>query len=222
MSLLPKTSHHAVLFTSSERKAVGFALWKELQPLSLAHRFFDQTVLDIETSRAIITWANTPYNDEKVALISFHTAGIPAQNSLLKIVEEPPQGVKFIILTSNKENLIETFVSRLHHLSLPDEGELEKEVVYDFLKTPPQDRMKLPFVTALLAKKDEEDRKDRESVRTFLLSLARVLKEKNVPSRYMVEVLESIEYVSLPSTSGKALLEYLSLLLPHVLPQTKV
>lgn len=217
MKLSQLPSHHAVLLTSNERKAYGFALWEELQSLSPAHRFFDQTVLDIETAREIISWAATPYNEKKIALISFHTAGIPAQNALLKVLEEPRTGVSFILLTSNKENLVDTVLSRVHHIPISSNNSdtMEAEI---FFETAPEERMSLPCIVTLLAKKDEEDRKDREALRVFIFSLVEKGREISLEPRYMVELLEVASYVSIPSSSGKALLEYLSLLLP----QTKV
>lgn len=214
MSLLPLTSHHAVLLTGNERKAYGFALWKELQALSPAHRFFDQTVLDIETAREIISWAATPYNEKKIALISFHTVGIPAQNALLKVLEEPRAGVSFILLTSNKENLVDTVLSRVHHIPMSSNGSNTTEAGI-FFETAPEERMTLPSIAALLAKKDEEDRKDREELRAFIISLIEKGREMRLEPRYITELLEVSSYVLVPSASGKALLEYLSLLLPQ-------
>lgn len=212
---LPK--HHAVLIVDDERDACGVALWNEIQNLSPAHRFFNQTVLDIDTVRKIIYWTNTPYNEEKVALISFHTIGIPAQNAMLKILEEPRDKVKFILLTSNKDSLINTIISRVCEVNRK-----EKDNVFDlraklFLETKPTLRIKIPVVIELLSNVDEEGRKDREGIKKFILQLVDILiKEKNIKSKYIQGAIEIADYASDPSASGKALLEYLSLLLPQL------
>lgn len=222
MTLLPNNNHHANLVVSKDRKSNSQKLWDELSSLSISNKFFDQTVLDIETAREIIAWANTPYNDEKIALISFNTAGLEAQNALLKIIEEPPQKVKFIFVVSNKDHLIDTFKSRLNEIRVViDSGENLNNEALIFLQTEHSERMKLPFVIKLLSQKDEEDRKDREGVKDFILSLVLVEKENGVKPKYILETIEIASYVSLPSTSGKALVEYLSLLLPVVLLQSK-
>ncbi len=216
MTFSSLSRHHAVLITSSTRANSSEALWTEIVALSPAHRYFNQTVLDIETAREIISWAKTPYEGERVGLISFHTAGVPAQNALLKILEEPPHNTRFILLTSNISNLLPTVISRLdiHPSSVDSLKETLNSEAVLFLNTRPTDRMKLPFVVALLEKKDEADRKDRESVREFILSLLPLLpREKN--NSYIIEVLETSSYASDPSASGKALIEYLSLLLPQ-------
>ncbi len=221
MKLSDLSKHHAVLVVDGEREAVSLALWNELQALSPAHRFFNQTVLDIDTARKIISWANTPYNEEKIALISFHTGGIPAQNSMLKILEEPRDGVRFILVTSNKDNLIDTVTSRLFEVtSRKSVHKVESEFlipVEAFLKTNPTARIKLPFIIELLSRVDEEDRKDKESVMKFILQIAESLgNEKNIKPKYIEETLQIASYASDPSVSGKALLEYLALLLPQI------
>jgi hypothetical protein len=215
MNLADLPSHHAILLVNSERSACGLALWNELQSLSPAHRLFNQTVLDIDTARAITSWALSSYNDEKIALISFHTASIPAQNAMLKMLEEPRRGVRFILLTSNKENLIGTVLSRVHYVQ-GDASQNDSLSAVEFLKTAPTARMKLPIIVELLSRIDEEGRKDRERVRAFILSVANVLSSVKASPRYITETLQTASYVSDPSASGKALLEYLTLLLPVI------
>lgn len=217
MKLSDLPLHHAVLVVHSDREKVASGLFEELRTLSPVHRFFNQTVLDIETARAIISWATTPYNEEKIGLISFHTSGIPAQNAMLKILEEPRAGVRFIVVTSNKETLLPTVLSRLQLFETGDRARRDLQNAELFLATKPTARMKLPFITELLARVDEEGRKDRESVRGFILEIIDALREsKQNDVRALVETLHMASYASDPSTSTKAILEYLSLSLPQV------
>lgn len=212
---LPK--HHALLLTTSDRKSLSEKLFTELKAISIANKLFDTTVLDIDTARNIITWSNTPYNEERTAVISFHTVGIEAQNTLLKLLEEPRDGVKFILITTNKANLLATVLSRTLVLENTDNKSTQDDTVaLNFLLTNPNVRLKLPEITELLAKTDEEGRKDRESVRMFILSLVRILTQKGIASNYIEETLTAASYASDPSASGKSLLEYLALLLPQI------
>lgn len=215
MKLSDLPEHHAVLIVHKEREAASGALWEELRQLSPAHRFYDQTVLDIDTARNIIAWANTPYNDEKIALVSFHTAGIPAQNAMLKVLEEPRAGVRFILLTSNKENLLGTVLSRVRHVEADGGAGKVSHEAFEFLQTPHGLRMKLPNIMQLLSQVDEEGRKNREGVRAFTLELAEALAKEKAAPHYIAETLEVSSYASDPSASGKALLEYLALFLPQ-------
>ncbi len=217
MPLLTSLTHHATLFVNEDRKNFAETLWKELEHDSLAHIFHDHSVLDIDTARALTSWANTPYEGEKVALLSFHTITLPAQNALLKILEEPRAGVRFILVTSNQESLIPTLYSRLQH-KVNEDSEVKNDKARQFLSASSSERMKLPFVTSLLSAKDEEGRKEREGIRTFILSLVDVLTKSNSESKYILATIETASYAGDSSSSGKALLEYLALLLP----QTKV
>lgn len=207
--------HHAILLTHGDRASYTDTLWSELSPISPAYRLFNQTVLDIDTARSIISWSQSPYNGARVALISFHTAGIPAQNAMLKMLEEPKAGTRFVLVTSNRSGLLDTVLSRLHHIPLTAEDN-DTRNAKEFLATTSAFRMKLSFIVDLLSGVDEEGRKDREGIKKFILTLVEILKEKKADARYIEETLVIASYVSDPSASGKALLEYLTLLLPVI------
>ena len=51
-------------------------------------------------------------------LANFHLSSIPAQNSFLKLLEEPPSSVQFILSTNNKNRLLPTIISRVKTIKL--------------------------------------------------------------------------------------------------------
>src|SRR3989339_404069 len=51
-------------------------------------------------------------------LCNFHLSSIPAQNSFLKLLEEPPSNVQFILSTNNKNGLLPTIISRVKIVKL--------------------------------------------------------------------------------------------------------
>jgi hypothetical protein len=214
MSLIQSLTHHAVLFVQPDRKVLAEQLWEELKAVSPAHVRHDHTVIDIDTARALTSWANAPYDGKKTALLSFHTITIPAQNALLKIVEEPNENVSFIFVTTNKEAIIPTLYSRLQHKEM-DTSNASSDMAVLFLTTPTSERMKLSYITKILDARDEEDRKERETLRTFILSLAIILTQHPQHSSHALTTLEMASYAGDPSSSAKAILEYLSLLLPE-------
>lgn len=206
--------HHAVLVVSPDRHTAYTALQAEFP--SPTHKHIDQTVLDIDTARDIISWAKSAIQGDehgnRALVLSFHTITHPAQNALLKILEEPQQGLRFIFVTSSKDRLLDTVLSRMHVIH---HGESTASLdAIDFLQTVPVSRSKLPYVTQLLSREDEEGRKDREAVKGFILSLVEVLRKENASPRYIQETLAMASYAGDPSASGKALTEYLALLLP--------
>jgi hypothetical protein len=214
MELL-KTNHHATLYVSQDRETLTTKFWNDINSSSAAAVIYPVTVLDVEHARELIRWAQAPYEGDKVALVSFHTITIPAQNALLKIVEEPRAGVSFIFVTSNLETILPTLYSRLHHYRSTERVQSNEDVLL-FLKTPHGERMKLPCITELLSRVDEGGRKDREAVRSFILSLACEQKTCKELLKYSKEIIECASYSSDASASGKAIIEYLALLLPQV------
>lgn len=57
-----------------------------------------------------------------------HTMTVEAQNSLLKVLEEPPEGVLFILITDQNQKLLPTILSRCQSVSFQSvpEGELKQ------------------------------------------------------------------------------------------------
>ena len=51
-------------------------------------------------------------------LANFHLSSHPAQNSFLKLLEEPPTNVQFILSTDNKNRLLSTIISRVKIVNL--------------------------------------------------------------------------------------------------------
>ena len=69
-------------------------------------------------------------SDKKIYILkNAHNMNEQAQNAILKILEEPPAYVYFIIVTTSKSTMLETVLSRVQVYSLlSDEGEIsEKE-----------------------------------------------------------------------------------------------
>ena len=83
-------------------------------------------------------------NDKKYIFLCGSTFRKEAQNSLLKILEEPPKNVIFIIITNSKSSLLPTIYSRLPYKylkksvakneSILDINKLDLKDIYNFLK----------------------------------------------------------------------------------------
>lgn len=83
-------------------------------------------------------------SEKKYIFLCGSTFRKEAQNSLLKILEEPPKNVVFIIITNSKSSLLPTIYSRLPYKylkksilkaeSLLDLNKLDLKDIYNFLK----------------------------------------------------------------------------------------
>ncbi|MDE5591389.1 MAG: DNA polymerase III subunit delta [Helicobacter sp.] len=107
-------------------------------------RLFCTEDLTIEIARNIIDESYIASDGVKTILIAANTFNIPAQNALLKVLEEPPNQVKFILFAKTKSLLLPTIRSRmpvvnkiktfpLPHFSLKIES-LTLASIYEFLK----------------------------------------------------------------------------------------
>jgi DNA polymerase III subunit delta' len=98
-----------------------------LEPLSNKKDISIQQVRELEKALSLRSFSGR----QKVAIIDPATLmNWPAQNALLKTLEEPPQGCLLILIASNVGGLLPTVRSRAFGLSF---GPLPRRVVVDFL-----------------------------------------------------------------------------------------
>lgn len=76
-------------------------------------RFFENESFLIEDAKNVISEAYIAENNTKFIIIKANKFGIEAQNSLLKIIEEPPRNIVFIVVTNSRNSLLPTIRSRL-------------------------------------------------------------------------------------------------------------
>lgn len=76
-------------------------------------RFYISDDFLLENAKDVIAEAYIAEKDEKILVIQANSFRIEAQNALLKIIEEPPRNIKFIIVTQSKNLLLPTIRSRM-------------------------------------------------------------------------------------------------------------
>lgn len=76
-------------------------------------RFFEYENALVEHAREIINEAYIAESKEKIIIVFAKKFGIEWQNALLKIFEEPPRNIVFVIVSPEKNLLIPTIRSRL-------------------------------------------------------------------------------------------------------------
>lgn len=67
----------------------------------------------IEHAKAVVAEAYISESQTKYIILGANEFTIVAQNSLLKVLEEPPSNIEFIIISPTKSNLLPTIRSRL-------------------------------------------------------------------------------------------------------------
>lgn len=76
-------------------------------------RIFEREEFKIEDSHEVIMEAYIASEKIKTIIIAAQSFNIFAQNALLKVIEEPPNNIRFILIAKNKTSLLATIRSRL-------------------------------------------------------------------------------------------------------------
>ncbi len=176
--------------------------------------------LSVEESRELKEDAYIrPLGARRVFVIGAKILTAQAQNALLKILEEPPQGLHFFLLVPNADLVLPTIRSRMQIISMPHVS--DTEAAMQFLALTPANRLdKLKKLLGTIS-----DTKDRSHAVDFLGGLEQALAARirlaasgGVPSQALQETLEAVmlakRHISDPGASPKILLEYVALICP--------
>jgi DNA polymerase-3 subunit delta' len=106
----PKETRGQILITTEIEAAIE-ELQQSLAPFRVAV-FFEEN-FKIEHAKLVTKEAYISESDTKYIIIAAKEFTSVAQNSLLKILEEPPTNIEFIIISPTKSNLLPTVRSRL-------------------------------------------------------------------------------------------------------------
>lgn len=76
-------------------------------------RIYFESNFKIDHARAVIDECYISSNTLKCIVIAGDNFNIQAQNTLLKVLEEPPLNIKFILITKSKNAILPTILSRM-------------------------------------------------------------------------------------------------------------
>ena len=117
--------------------------------------------------------------EKKLIVLAAEKFNTYAQNALLKLIEEPPKEVEFLIVTNSKYTLLDTILSRVFLEYVNFEKSLNKElrkVTNDYI---------LELLTSELSKEDIKE------------LLYEIVKEKNLNETQMKIITDAIKMVEL-------------------------
>ena len=99
------------IILSTEFESEFEKLQAELKP----HRVvsFLEDSFKLEHAKAVVAEAYISESQTKYIVLAGNSFTTEAQNSLLKVLEEPPRNIEFIIISPTKSNLLPTIRSRL-------------------------------------------------------------------------------------------------------------
>lgn len=157
-ALNPKRSH---IIITSDIEATALLVERELEGFRVVKFLLTQESFKIEHTKAVVAEAYLSESSTKYIVIGAYEITDVAQNALLKLLEEPPLHIEFIIISPTKSVLLPTVRSRLPLFVHPKTDEVRA-------------------ATIALAKLDYKE------VFTFLKEHARIKKEE---AKELVEAL---------------------------------
>jgi len=147
---------------------------------------------------------------EKFFLLGVHFITVPAQNALLKTLEEPATNVRFFIIANNLEIFLPTVRSRCRvHTPIGNHDLFDRAGAEEFLKSTPLKRFNL--IEKWLKEKDKSVLK--KNILQFLSDLEVVLTglPKEINSADLSLIISSRRQIYAPGVLPKMILENLAL-----------
>ncbi|MCX6752777.1 MAG: hypothetical protein NTW62_00305 [Candidatus Nomurabacteria bacterium] len=232
--------HHAYLIEGNKDEILPslFSILEELKVKTSANPDFYNISLDtfkMDDAENLKSSANQKsFGDKKdtkrIFIISANNFLHNAQNTLLKIFEEPKIDTHFFLITPDKEVFLPTIISRTYFISIKSETGDETKEADKFIKMNLSAR--LEYIKDLVKGKDDEETttppegtppqkggEESESPRAKALKFLSALEIVVSKSEYKnkVEVVDQIfkvrEYLRQPGSSTKMLMESVAILL---------
>ncbi len=138
----PSIKGHIIIADDIEAEAIR--LQEELKHFRVVKFILVDESFKIEHAKAVLAESYISESQTKYIILGAKDLTDVAQNSLLKLLEEPPRNIEFIIISPTKSNLLSTVRSRLPILKINNHhvvnkldlnlARLDYKDVFDFLK----------------------------------------------------------------------------------------
>jgi DNA polymerase III delta prime subunit len=224
--------HHAYLIEGARDEVVPaiFDFFKDLGIKTVGNSDFIHINLDsfkIEDARNLKSYGMQKglSSAKKIFIISANNFLLEAQNTLLKMFEEPIENTHFFLIVPDVNTLLKTLVSRFYLISAGQELAEETEEAKKFIILPLKNR--IDFIKELLTEPEGENEEGNEitvldSTRSKAIKFLNALEftlHKNKISRATLDIFEHIfkvrEFLRMPGSSTKSLMESVALIIPE-------
>ncbi|MGJ0376284.1 DNA polymerase III subunit delta' [Aliarcobacter cryaerophilus] len=158
----------------------------------------------IEQANKTLKEAYIASNETKYLFLCGATFRVEAQNSLLKILEEPPKNIVFILLVSSKNSLLPTIYSRLPYKNLKkvvEKDDIELNIkkldlkdIYTFIKNNQKITKDeaINIVETILIKANKENIKFNQKELDIFFKSIKLLELNSKPTTVLTYLLLSI------------------------------
>lgn len=181
------------------------------------YEVYDRFSVDDARRMRSLQMNKTREGEKKVFVVSFNFISTEAQNSLLKVLEEPTKGTHFFILTPSSHIFLDTIRSRVSILNSTKNSENENAI--NFISSTIPQRMK--FITNLV-QKIKDDKASKFDAIKLIRGLEVEIHKKTADAsdqdkREYFKKLKNInkvgDFLQDSSASVKQLLEYIAVII---------
>jgi DNA polymerase III delta prime subunit len=177
----------------------------------------------IENSKRVKEWhAEKGVSKGKhICIIGTKFINHDAERTLLKIIEEPSKDTHFFIIVPNSQILLDTILSRVHLIKIEEEKDkLDEKIAQDFLNSIKTKR--IDIVSKIIDTHEEDVGSGglRYTAIKLINELEAIIYKKWKSDKMNNELLFSLdelakarEYLALPGSSTKMVLEHIALVL---------
>ncbi|MCX6751812.1 MAG: hypothetical protein NT161_03575 [Candidatus Nomurabacteria bacterium] len=219
--------HHAYLIEGAQEEIVP-EIFKFIESLGIktsgnpdfCHMSFDSFKMDDARDLKSVEYEKGFGIGKKIFLISANNILLEAQNTLLKIFEEPIENTHFFIIVPNTDTLLKTLVSRFYLIKTKPELAEELKNAEKFIMMSTKNR--IDFIKEMLVEGEEDGEivsinSSRSKALKFLNALEIVLHKKflkNSLQACFAQIFKVREFLSQPGSSAKNLMESIALIVP--------
>jgi len=225
-NLFPKDLHHSYVIEGNPNDTI-----KELIEFLENNNYISKKSPDIffqiyeafniNNTIDIKNWHNqhSISDEKKICILGVNIINREAEQSLLKIIEEPKKNTHFFIILPNINQLAETMISRVHLIKINKLKENEKDIiVHDFINASKKERLEM--ISLII--KDNKDSENSAKLRIYAISFIENIEKyfynkfqfdrKNIQiSQILSEIQKIRSYLKSPGASVKMILEHLAL-----------
>ncbi|MDD2356434.1 MAG: DNA polymerase III subunit delta' [Thiovulaceae bacterium] len=169
---------HIIIDKESEQRVAS--LLAELKDSRIVTFLEDD--FKVEHSKAVIAEAYISEEHRKTIIIATKNFNIYSQNALLKIFEEPPRNIVFIIIVPTKSLLLPTIRSRLPILKKQEQREKQK-IDFSFVK------LDNALIFSFLKENERASKHEAKELLEMLFYRATVI-DKLILSAYQLECFD--------------------------------
>ncbi len=153
----------------------------------------------------------------RIFIISANQFLVEAQNSLLKVFEEPKEDTHIFVISPSIQTFLPTLLSRLYTIELGSHSKTDDQTALKFIKMNLTDRINFIKDLLAIAKDEEGDESPRTVAQNFLNNLEITLHANRSKASFDASIFEHIfkvrENLRQPGAAPKMLLESIALVL---------